>query len=87
MALTVRVGSHFTIPLSANLLSVSSAFITVAKSLFENVDLSMTFSVRARALGARASGWPGATNLAQVEPEPDNVDLRRGVSPPAFLPR
>jgi hypothetical protein len=39
------------------------------------------------ALGARSSGWPGATNLAQAEPEPDEVDLCRGVSPQAFFPK
>jgi hypothetical protein len=39
--------------------------------------------------GSRGSdfGWPGASNLAQAEPEPDEVNLCRGVSPPAFLPR
>jgi hypothetical protein len=37
-----------------------------------------------RALGARASGWPLATNLAQAEPGPDEADLCRDVRPPAY---
>jgi hypothetical protein len=43
MVLTVRASSYFTIPSSANLLSVSSAFITYTISLVINVDLSMSF--------------------------------------------
>jgi hypothetical protein len=42
MTLTVRVSSYFTIPLYANLLSVSSAFITCTTSLFINVELFMS---------------------------------------------
>jgi hypothetical protein len=42
VALTVRVSSYFTIPLSANLLNVSSAFIASATSVFENVDLTIS---------------------------------------------
>jgi hypothetical protein len=43
MALIVRGSSNFAIPLSVNLLSVSSAFVTVAALLFINVDLSLSF--------------------------------------------
>jgi hypothetical protein len=44
MVLTVRVRSYFTIPLSAKLLNVASAFITVDTSLFMNVDLVMSIA-------------------------------------------
>jgi hypothetical protein len=46
MTLTVRASSYFTVPLSANLLSVSSAFVTADTSLLKNVNVSLTLDSR-----------------------------------------